>query len=230
MKKLVLLASLIAIGLMLGCVSQNGATDSENKILFTDILTNEQSAQLNAFETVEYQILDDLEDACDLNEFKIIVFNGKTQIDPACLSQFKQNNGKVIVIQNSGLYETTDYYNNKIKNYPAAIQGFVDCLTPPGQSEVCSDESKEQINGQLIFQVSEHPIKEKENYQLNNLSVLAVQPGQFKAKSIAYIKNNSSPRTYIGIIENINGIYFNYDPFETPELLEKTFVYLANKS
>jgi len=106
----------------------------------------------------------------------------------------------------------------------------VDCLTPPGQSEVCSDESKEQINGQLIFQVSEHPIKEKENYQLNNLSVLAVQPGQFKAKSIAYIKNNSSPRTYIGIIENINGIYFNYDPFETPELLEKTFVYLANKS
>jgi hypothetical protein len=157
------------------------------------------------------------------------------------MQNYVQKGGKLIVVQNSGIYMNVGLGGavaTDVVGWKANFGNIMPMECAPGTDNVptCVDQQATTIVGRIIRQDFKHPILEgiqqsppegQIPYTLRTFPVQANQGG----KTIAFIKGEGVPKTYPAIIEKKafplgTIVYFNYDPGLTPGIFNNTLEYL----
>jgi hypothetical protein len=157
------------------------------------------------------------------------------------IQEYVQKGGKLIVVQNSGIYMDIGLGGaiaTDVVGWKANFGNIMPMECAPGTNNVptCSEGQAVTIVGRIIRQDFDHPIMEgisqspPEGVMPYTLKTFPVQANE-GGKTIAFIKGEGVPKTYPAIIEKKafplgTIIYFNYDPGLTPGVLTNTLEYL----
>lgn len=192
-----------------------------------------ESFGLNAFE--------------ELSQYNIIIIDqSRTKkavtIDfGKAIEEYVKNGGKLIIVQNSGIYQgldLEDYSSSDVISWKANFGDIipVSCVLGSDSVPVCAEGQEINVVGRIRRQIKDHPIMNgiEISPPVNNapysLTVFDIESNE-GANTIAYFKSENTPKSYPAILEKKsfiggNVIYFNYDPGFTPGILTNTLRYL----
>jgi hypothetical protein len=178
-----------------------------------------------------------------------IVFLDQTLTDKSvtvalgeAINQYVSKGGKLIVVKNSGIYQSVGLgaaISSDVVGWKATFGDIMPAECVPGSNGVptCQDGQEITVAGRIRRIDYDHPIMNgiesapAEGGEIPTFSVLNIQANE-GAKRIAYVDSVSTPQTYDAILEKKNFpiggrvIYFNYDPGYTPGVLINTIKYL----
>ena len=184
----------------------------------------------------------------ELSQYDIVLLDQAALADKSvnvvlaqAVQSYVKKGGKVIVVQNSGIYMNMGIGGavaTDVVGWKASFGNIMPMECAPGNDNVptCSEGQATTVVGRILRQDYDHPIMEgipqsppegQVPYTLTTFPVQANEGG----KTIAFIKGEGVPKTYPAIIEKKSFplgtiIYFNYDPGLTPGILTNTLEYL----
>jgi hypothetical protein len=155
------------------------------------------------------------------------------------IEKYVNKGGKLILVQNSGIYQNVGLYGavaTDVVGWKATFGNImpVECSLGSDSIPSCSEGSERTVVGRVIMEDYSHPIMAgiemsppagQAPYTMRLFDIQANEG----AKRIAYIKEEGLPRTFPAILEKGflgKVIYFNYDPGLTPGILTNTIRYL----
>ncbi|MCX6801134.1 MAG: hypothetical protein NTZ73_03010 [Candidatus Diapherotrites archaeon] len=154
---------------------------------------------------------------------------------------YVKKGGKLIVVQNSGIYQDVGLYGLTaidVVGWKATFGNIIPAECPLDQDTIptCQESKAETVAGRIYRQDIDHPIMA--GIQMSppggempyTMVVYPVQAAE-GAKTIAFIKSEVTPKAYPAIIEKKSFplgkvIYFNYDPGLSPGIFRNTLEYL----
>ena len=157
------------------------------------------------------------------------------------LQKYVAKGGKIIFVGNSGIYQSVGYQGYTaadVVGWKATLGTIVPADCVPGKDGIptCKEGQEVSVVGRLWRQDFDHPIMR--GFETApaigdaplRLTTTEVQ-ADTGARVIAYIKSESTPQTYTGILEKKHFptgdvVYFNYDPGMTIGILTNTINYL----
>ncbi len=188
--------------------------------------------------------------SADLAEYKIIILDQSNSTDKSvsvalgdAFQKYVAKGGKLIVVMNSGAYKYTAPTDLVVLNpyaigWKANFGNIVPANCVVGEYNVlsCDNKSKLSVIGRVFAQDFNSPIMSGINVDPilgqapRAMETFPVQVSE-GAKTIAFLRVETAPKTYPAIIEKKafpmgDVIYFNYDPGMTPEILKNTLYYL----
>lgn len=154
---------------------------------------------------------------------------------------YVKKGGKLIVVQNSGIYQDVGLMGLTavdVVGWRATFGDIIPADCPLDQDSIptCSEGKGETVVGRIWRQDIDHPIMagiqmsppgDKPPYSMVVYPVQAAEGG----KTIAFIKSEVTPKAYPAIIEKKSFpmgkvVYFNYDPGLSPGIFRNTLEYL----
>jgi hypothetical protein len=183
----------------------------------------------------------------ELSQYDLIVLNqslGDKSVTVAlgeAVQEYVQKGGKLIVVSNSGIYQSVGfagYTSTDVIGWRANFDDIipVECVLGPDSVPVCAEGQEINVVGRIRRQDFDHPIMN--GIELSppvtsapyTMAALDVQASE-GAKTIAYIQSENTPKSYPAIVEKKafpfgTVVYFNYDPGLTPGVLTNTIKYL----
>ncbi|MDD3084115.1 MAG: hypothetical protein PHP82_03770 [Candidatus ainarchaeum sp.] len=157
------------------------------------------------------------------------------------LENYVNKGGKLIVVQNSGIYQSVGLGGSvatDVVGWKATFGNVMpaECVLGPTNVPTCAEGQEINVAGRIRRELFNHPIMSgieltppegQQPYQLRTFNIQANEG----AKRIAYVQSEGTPMTYPAILEKKSFpfgtvIYFNYDPGYTPGILTNTIKYL----
>ncbi len=184
----------------------------------------------------------------ELNQYDLVILDQSIVSDKSvtvalaeAIQKYVQKGGNMIVVQNSGIYQSVGFAGLTAKDVVGWKASFgkiipVECVLGSDNVPTCAEGRQISVVGRIYQQDFDHPI-------MNGipmsppagdvpyaLSTFAVQADE-GAKTIAYIKAENTPQSYPAIVEKKNFpfgsvVYFNYDPGLTMGVFKNTIFYL----